>query len=106
MQNTKQNALSVESITRFVNSDLGDDTWSFVFWLIAMQNDLLKIPTIFDLTDCKEVGGSPTFPPLPERKTGLLFLDSGTYEAAVIGGADKWRRLYDGTTYDPAAAIP
>jgi len=107
MQNIKQSAITQTQIDQFVSENSSNvDLWAYVFWFKSMQDDLLKIPSIYDLTDCKLVSGNATFPPLPPEKLGLLFLSSGTYEATVIGGADKWRRLYDGTTFDPATNIP
>jgi len=104
MQNIESNSVEdIEQLTRFATGDTdlaGAD--AIVFMLAAIQRDLLKVPFILDETDI--VGGN--FPALPESKKAWLYLDTGTYEAVVIGGNDKWRRLYDGTTYDPATAIP
>lgn len=97
MQSIENNALTTEELSR-----LGDNVMRFFNFLEAIQSDVTKIPFIFDQSDI--VGGN--FPALPESKKAWLYLDTGTYEAVVIGGADKWRRLYDGTTYDPATAIP
>lgn len=100
MQNTDLNSLSTAELQEYGKA------FRFFNWLQAVQDDLSKIPTIYNASDCKEVGGNKTFPPLPTNKTGLLFLSSGTYEAAVVASADKWRRLYDGATFDPTANIP
>lgn len=104
MQNINDNTVTdLPVIEQFVTKGLNPiDAQSIVFMLIAIQNDLIKIPFILDETDI--VGGN--FPVLPESKKAWLYLDTGTYEAVVIGGNDKWRRLYDGTTYDPATPIP
>ena len=107
MQNTAQAAITQEQIGQLVTSEIPSlETWSFIFWLKALQDDNLKLPTVYNISDCKVVGGNPTFPPLPNEKIGLMFLSSGTYEAVVVGGVDKWRRLYDGTTFDPSTNIP
>lgn len=102
MQNIDSNSLSsseLDAISRIAESN----ATPFWRWLLAMQDDNQKIPNIFGQSDL--VGGV-NFPSLPPDKVGLLFLSSGTYEAAIIGGIDKWRRLYDGTTFDPATAAP
>lgn len=107
MQNIKQTAITQTQIGQLVSGETKpQDSWSFIFWLKALQDDNLKLPSVYNIADCKIVSGNATFPPLPTEKIGLLFLTSGTYEAAVVGGLDKWRRLYDGTTFDPAANIP
>lgn len=100
MQNIDLNGLSTAEIQDFTKA------FRLFNWMQAVQDDLTKLPTVYNIADCKEVAGNKTFPPLPSNKIGLLFLSSGTYEAVVIGGFDKWRRLYDGTTYDPATNIP
>ena len=101
MQNLSSNSLSTEELSNV----LGDSIRAFLF-VQALQADNLQMPAVYLQKDCKVVGGNPTFPPLPSDKIGLMFLSSGTYEAAVVGGADKWRRLYDGTTFDPSTNIP
>lgn len=101
MQNLNSNSLTTEEIT----SIFGSNIRAFLF-IQSIQADNLQMPVVYLEKDCKEVGGFKTFPPLPEAKIGMLFLPSGTYEAALVGGVDKWRRLYDGATYDPAAALP
>jgi len=85
---------------------LGAKHYRFYNWLQAIQSDLESLPDIINEGDLLEVGGNKQFPSLPANKIGLLFLSSGTYEAAVVGGFDKWRRLYDGTTFDPSTNIP
>jgi len=97
MQSIENNALTTEELSR-----LGNNVMRFFNFLEAIQSDVTKIPFIFDQSDV--VGGN--FPLLPESKKAWLYLDTGTYEAVVIGGNDKWRRLYDGTTYDPATPTP
>lgn len=97
MQSIENNALTTEELSR-----LGDNVMRFFNFLEAIQSDVTKIPFILNESDI--VGGN--FPALPESKKAWLYLDTGTYEAVVIGGNDKWRRLYDGATYDPATAIP
>jgi len=101
MQNLSKNSLSTEELSQIFKGN----TRGFLF-VSSLQEDNLQTPSFYLQKDCKEVGGNATFPPLPPEKLGLLFLSSGTYEATVIGGADKWRRLYDGTTFDPATNIP
>ncbi len=105
MQNLEANSLSITQIQDFIDGN-AVDLFQFVVFLNALQQDNQKLPSAFTIEDCREVGGNKTFPPLPEAKIGMLFLSSGTYEAAVVGGLDKWRRLYDGTTYDPSSNIP
>lgn len=100
MQGIEFNSLSTAELQQYGNAV------RFFNWLQAVQSDLNRLPSVYNQSDCKEVVGNKTFPPIPASKIGLLFLDSGTYEAAVVGGSDKWRRLYDGTTFDPATAIP
>jgi len=100
MQNIDQNALSTDELNTFGGA------YRFFNWLQSIQDDLKSIPTVYRVTDCREVSGVRIFPSLPANKIGLLFLDSGTYEAAVVGGVDKWRRLYDGTTFDTGANLP
>ncbi len=101
MDNTETNALSTLELNQ-----LGQNEYRFFQWLQAVQDDLTTIPSMSTEGSLVEVGGNKVFPQLPTGKIGLLFLSTGTYEAVVIGGNDKWRRLYDGTTYDPATAIP
>lgn len=105
MQNLEANSLSITQIQDFINGN-ALDLFQFVVFLNALQQDNQKLPSAFTIEDCREVGASKVFPPIPEAKIGLLFLPSGTYEAAVVGGVDKWRRLYDGTTFDPSTALP
>lgn len=100
MQNIRSNSLSTDEIQEITNA------FRFFNWMQAVQDDLTKIPVVYNVSDCREVGGAKVFPPLPSDKSGLLFLDSGMYEAVVIASVDKWRRLYDGTQYDPATNIP
>jgi hypothetical protein len=104
MESTENNALSTSDLGRVsqIISDKGGPA-RFFNWLESIQSDLIKMPNILRQADL--VGGL-NFPELPPDKVGLLFLSSGTYEAVIIGGIDKWRRLYDGTTYDPATAAP
>lgn len=104
MESTENNALSTSDLGR-VSQAISDNSGSarFFNWMESIQSDLTRIPSILRQSDL--VGGV-NFPDLPPDKVGLLFLSSGTYEAAIIGGVDKWRRLYDGTTFDPATAAP
>ncbi len=104
MESTENNALSTSDLARVsqIISDKGGPA-RFFNWLESIQSDLIKIPSMLRQVDL--VGGVD-FPELPIDKVGLLFLSSGTYEAVIIGGIDKWRRLYDGTTFDPATAAP
>ena len=102
MQNVDRNLLTsseFDAISKIVESN-STDFWR---WLLAMQDDNQKVPDILRQSD---LAGGVNFPELPTGKVGLLFLSSGTYEAVIIGGIDKWRRLYDGTTFDPATAAP
>lgn len=104
MESTENNSLSTSDLSRVsqIISDKGGPA-RFFNWLESIQSDIVKIPNILSQSDL--VSGTD-FPSLPPDKVGLLFLSSGTYEAAIIGGIDKWRRLYDGTTFDPATAAP
>lgn len=111
MENIKRNSLTTDELNRVAEiiSDSSANTidlFRFFNWLQSIQDDLNKIPSVLNETDSIESGGNQVFPPLPLDKLGLLFLSSGTYEATVIGGADKWRRLYDGTAFDPASILP
>ncbi len=101
MDNTDNNALVTEEL-----SQLAGNQYRFFNWLQAIQTDLISLPNVINEGDLLEVAGNKVFPSLPQSKIGLLFLSSGTYEAAVIGGFDKWRRLYDGTVFDPSTNIP
>lgn len=101
MGRTSKNSLSTSGL-----NELSSFNQRFYNWFEAVQADLLRIPNLINESDLLEVGGSKQFPLLPADKIGLLFLSSGTYEAAVVGGLDKWRRLYDGTTFDPSTNIP
>lgn len=104
MQNVRDNELDLQEVAQSLNGGGINDRLAFL--IKAIQDDNLKFPVVYNIADCRVVGGNATFPALPSEKIGLLFLTSGMYEAAVVGGADKWRRLYDGTTFDPAANIP
>jgi len=111
MENIGRNSLTTDELNKVAeiisNSSASTiDLFRFFNWLQSIQNDLNKIPSVLNENDSIEVGGSKVFPPLPLDKLGLLFLSSGVYEATVIGGVDKWRRLYDGASFDPAAVLP
>ena len=102
MQNVDRNLLPSSELDA-ISKVAGSNSMGFWRWMVAMQDDNQKLPDILRQSDL--VGGV-NFPALPSGKVGLLFLSSGTYEAVIIGGIDKWRRLYDGTTFDPATAAP
>lgn len=107
MQNINTNSLTTDELSAFAKTiDKGtanpNDLFRFFNWLQAIQNDLNSIPSVYTIKDVK----AGNFPPLPVDKVGLLFLTSGTYEAAVVASVDKWRRMYDGATYDIGTAIP
>jgi hypothetical protein len=107
MQNIQQNALTTDEINAIARSiDKGtvnpNDLFRIFNWLQSIQNDLQSGPVSYTLRDVK----SGNFPSLPPEKVAFLYLESATYEGTVIAGVDKWRRLYDGATFDIGAAIP
>jgi len=104
MESVRLNSLTTDELNNL--SQGNSRVFSF---LESIQFDLERVPPVVLEEELKIVGGNKVFPSLPTQngvKRGTLYLSTGQYEAVVIGGNDKWRRLYDGTTYDPAATIP